>query len=169
MSTQGVNLGLVRRTALQGEGVRQAPRMIKSNEVLANSTNEAGDVVGARLKFAGAGGVESCGRIVNFELTEEGAIAAQLNVYLYQGTAPADLAHDAAHVETDAEYGNRFGVIAIAAADWVTHESGKRTVNKTVDLPFNGYDVYARLQSVATPAYTASTIYGKITVVPVDQ
>lgn len=154
--TQNINLNPFRRQNAAASFHAQSG--VVSAEVEANGSYAAGDVIGGRLAFIGAGGHSENGILMGLTLTDYGAVGGQVDVFLYSGE-PADISDNAAFTESEASALLRIGVISIAAADWVGAGSGVKTVSKEgLSIPFVGSNLYAYIVGRGTPSYSNDAI-----------
>lgn len=153
---QNVNLSPFRRANAAASFHAQSG--IASAEVEADGEHAAGDVVGGRLAFLGAGGHSENGILMGLTLTDFGAVGGQVDVFLYN-QEPAVIDDNAAFTEAEADTLKRIGVISIAAADWVGAGSGVKTVSKEgLSIPFVGNTLYAYIVARGTPTYSEDVI-----------
>lgn len=154
--TQNINLNPFRRQNAAASFHAQSG--MASADTVANGAYAAGDVVGGRLAFLGAGGHSENGILMGLTLTDFGAVGGQVDVFLYN-QEPTVIDDNTAFSESEADALKRIGMVSIASADWVGAGTGVKTVSKEgLSIPFVGPNLYAYIVARGTPSYSSDTI-----------
>ena len=157
--TQNINLKPFRRANAYAS--MHASSGVASSTVEAYGTLAAGDVVGGRLYFEGAGGHAENGILMSLSLTDYGAVGGQVDVFLYT-QEPTNIANNAAFAESADDALNRLAIVSVASADWVAIGAGIKTVHKELSVPFVGASLWGYIVARGTPTYSTDDVLALI-------